>query len=193
MTYEYEAFFSYKRDPQTDNWHEKVKEKLEFWLRMELNVPLGRLFFDRTAIRSGMEWRRKLGDSLKRSKCIICIWSPCYFQSQWCMSEWKTFRARENACGVDLILPATIHDGDYFPNEAKSKQYDDFSEYTSTIRTFWETERADEFEHQKLKSFARDLAALIRNTPPYSDNFPLVESPESEIEEEETIGRPANT
>jgi hypothetical protein len=37
MGYEYDAFFSYKRDVQSDGWHQTVKEKLEFWLKLELN------------------------------------------------------------------------------------------------------------------------------------------------------------
>ena len=30
MPYVYDAFFSYKRDRESDAWHEKVKAKLEF-------------------------------------------------------------------------------------------------------------------------------------------------------------------
>src|SRR5437762_14043948 len=37
MAYQYDVFFSYKRDPESDHWHENVKTKLEFWLKHELN------------------------------------------------------------------------------------------------------------------------------------------------------------
>jgi len=36
MSYEYDAFFSYKRDRESDQWHEVVKNKLEFWLSPSL-------------------------------------------------------------------------------------------------------------------------------------------------------------
>jgi hypothetical protein len=57
MVYQYDAFFSYKRDPHSDAWHEAVKDKLAFWLGMELNQSVVRIFFDREEIRTGVHWR----------------------------------------------------------------------------------------------------------------------------------------
>jgi hypothetical protein len=87
MSYQYDAFFSYKRDRESDQWHEVVKTKLEFWLRQELQKLNVRIFFDTEEIRTGMRWRQKLSDSLKKSRCIVCFWSPLYFQSKWCVSR----------------------------------------------------------------------------------------------------------
>ena len=46
MAYEYDAFFSYKRDHESDEWHERVKDKLIFWLKQELGRQDIRIFFD---------------------------------------------------------------------------------------------------------------------------------------------------
>src|SRR5262245_28914738 len=102
MPYQYDAFFSYKRDPQSDPWHHEVKEKLKFWLRQENGANV-QIFFDTEEIRTGLRWHQKLADALRGSKCIICVWSPAYFQSKWCVSEWKTFVQREKLCNKDLV------------------------------------------------------------------------------------------
>src|SRR5262245_40512338 len=107
MAYQYDAFFSYKRDRESDAWHERVKDKVIYWLKHELQRQDVRIFFDTEEIRTGMRWRQKLADALRHSKCLICVWSPLYFQSKWCVSEWQTFVERGNRLHCQLILPAS--------------------------------------------------------------------------------------
>src|ERR1035441_2037562 len=107
MDYQYDVFFSYKRDPQSDAWHHEVMEKLRYWLKQELSQLDVPVFFDTEEIRTGVRWRNKLAEALTSSKTMICVWSPLYFQSQWCVSEWKTFAARESRVGRELIAPAS--------------------------------------------------------------------------------------
>jgi len=192
MDYQYDVFFSYKRDRESDEWHEHVKNKLAHWLRQELGRLEVRIFFDTEEIRTGEHWRQKLGDALKRSRCIVCIWSPLYFRSKWCVSEWMTFVERERLAKRELIMPASYFDGDTFPPNATAKQFLDFSEFASTMPKFWDTESAVEFEEKRLRPFARDLAAMIRRAPPYDDAFPVVEAPDNQVEAEKTIERTAD-
>ena len=77
MAHEYDVFFSYKRDPESDDWHEKVKSKLEYWLKHELQKPSVRIFFDKEEIRTGTRWRQKLSDALKRSRCSCASGRRC--------------------------------------------------------------------------------------------------------------------
>jgi hypothetical protein len=192
MAYQYDAFFSYKRDRESDDWHERVKAKLEFWLKQELQKQNVRIFFDTEEIRTGMRWRQKLADALKQSRCIVCIWSPLYFQSKWCVSEWMTFVRREELVNRELVMPASYFDGETFPPIATARQFLDFGEFASTMPNYWYTESAVKFESQRLRPFARDLATIIRNAPPYDDTFPIVEVPDDQVDLEGTIGRPAN-
>lgn len=73
-------------------------------------------------------------------------------------------------------MPASYFDGAFFPAEARAKEMADFSNYTSTMPRFWGTEPAVEFENQCLKSFAKDLAVLIRKAPPFDPAFPIIEA-----------------
>lgn len=172
MSYRYDAFFSYKRDEQSDTWHETVKDKLTYWLKMELGRQDVKVFFDSEDVDTGDRWKEKIEQALLTSKCIICIWSPLYFQSVYCVSEWQTFIKRQKLYDQDLIIPARYHDGDSFPNDAKSQQSADFSDYTSIMAQFWETTRAVEFDTY-LKTFAVNIAKKIMTAPPFGE-FPLV-------------------
>ena len=192
MNYDYDAFFSYKRDAESDEWHEIVKNKLAFWLKHELGKQDVRIFFDAKEIRTGDQWRATIADALKRSRCIICVWSPLYFQSKWCVSEWKTFESRGQTFKKDLIVPASFFDGENFPPSAKDAQYLDFSEYASVMPSFWRTSEAYEFEKNCLKPFAVDLAKKIKNAPPYDEAFAVVEAADELVAEEEAIGRIAD-
>ena len=190
MPYEFDAFFSYKRNPQTDDWHSEVKKKLEFWVGQEINRKVS-IFMDTEDIRTGNRWKQKLGDALKKSRCIVCIWSPYYFQSRWCVSEWSTFLERESQYGCsDLVIPARFHDGEYFPTQAKDTQSADFSSYASTMPAFWRTEKAVEFEQPHLQKFAKAIAECIHNAPEYDDDFPLIESTDDLIITNSDFGRP---
>ena len=108
MPYEYDVFFSYKRDSESYEWHKKVKEKLEYWLKNELGGLEVNIFFDTEDISSGELWRQKIKSALTKSKCIVCIWSPVYFKSKWCVSEWTTFEERSLVANRDLVNPARL-------------------------------------------------------------------------------------
>jgi len=72
-----------------------------------------------------------------------------------------------------LIVPASYHDGEHFPPEAKKPNFLDFSDYTSTLPAFWNTTYAVEFEHTQIKTFAKDIAKRIDKAPDYDDKFPI--------------------
>jgi TIR domain len=188
VSYQYDAFFSYKRDPESDEWHLRVRDKLAYWLKLDLNQT-PRIFLDTEDIRTGQRWHNKLEAALRTSKCIVCIWSPLYFKSKWCVSEWTTFERRGQALGLDLVIPARYYDGEHYPSLAKQRQSPDFSDYTSTMPQFWKTEYAVEFERKLIQPFARDLAASIRLAPRFDPNFPIVEADDSLILKDTRIDR----
>ena len=191
MSYQYDAYFSYKRDPESDDWHETVKKKLQHWAAVDLGREL-RIFFDRDDILTGVRFRNTLADALRTSRCIICLWSPLYFQSQWCLSEFKSFQRREQEIGSSLVLPASYFDGKTFPADATEYQFADFSPFAITTPTFWHTSEAVTFERTLLKRFAAALARMINNAPPYDEAFPIVEIEQSALPPKPTFPRPAD-
>ena len=178
--YQYDVFFSYSSDPLNAYWIGKVVERLKFWLTQELGAERpARIFFDREGIRVGDRWPDAIRDALKTSKCMVGVWSPSYFQSQWCVSEWQSFLARERLLASTqpcrLIAPIKFHDGEHFPQEARDVQWEDFSNYTATESAFWATQPAVEFG-RVLQRFAASVASLVRNAPDFQPDWPAVEA-----------------
>ena len=175
--YEFDVFFSYKRHALSIDWTRRVSTLFKFYLSHELNVPEARVFVDEESIELGEPWPEALQRALRRSKCLVCIWSPLYFQSDWCCSEWRSFQAREKMLAegetARLIAPLKFHDGEHFPQEAQSVQWTDVSKYNSTLSAFWSSARALELE-DILKSFSADVAQMVRNAPAFRDNWPVV-------------------
>jgi hypothetical protein len=98
-----------------------VHKRLQFWLMQELGGREPKLFVDEDNIETGDRWPDSLRDALKASRCMVCVWSPSYFQSSWCVSEWRRFLARERRLNLHshgLIAPLRFHDGEHFPEEA---------------------------------------------------------------------------
>lgn len=174
MAYEYDIFISYKNNDQTNAWVVNFEKKLKFWLTQELGGIPPKIFFDSTAIQTGDSWPQKLENGIRQSKCLVCIWTPEYFRSEWCISEWMSFEARERNLNIDrLILPLRFHDGDFYPEEAKRRQSQDISNYSSTSARFWETDLYLDFETNILRNVAHQIAQSIANVPAFSDDFPI--------------------
>lgn len=176
--YEYDVFFSYKRNPQTNQWSRWVVEQLQYLLSQELNVERARIFVDVDDIVTGDLWREKIGLAIRRSKCLVCVWSPLYFQSKWCRSEFLSFLERQRLPDVrglgGLIAPLQFHDGEHFPPEATQIQMTDVRGLHSAVPAFWHSQRALVLE-DKIREFSKDVAEMIRRAPSYRDDWPIVE------------------
>lgn len=170
--YKYDVFFSYKRDRMSDPWMFEVADKLKHWVGS--TIGRAEIFVDMSSIPVGSRWPDDIQNALQESKCLVTVWSPDYFRSAWCLSEWRSFVERENRLGkVPLIAPIKYSDGECFPDEAKDVQWADFSDFAFTVPGFWHSQRAVEFEAQ-LKGFAERVATLIRSAPPFQSDWPLV-------------------
>ena len=138
-----------------------------------------RLFIDEDRIETGDRWPEKLKDALRLSRCMVCVWSPSYFRSNWCVSEWTSFRERERRLNLrshGLIAPMKFHDGEHFPEEARNVQWTDVAPYTSSVPAFWTSQRAIELE-DVLKVLARSVARMAGNAPPFEPDWPIIEAP----------------
>lgn len=189
MSYEHDIFFSYKRDPRTDHWYQQVEEKLRLWVGHERGTdPV--IWVDKLSLPSGAQATPEIHNALKRSKCMVSFWTPPYFRSKWCMTEWSTFLHRGDKFNRPLILPASVYDGDTFPPRARDTQHEKFNDYFKPVKIFWEDPRALHFEDQ-LKAFAVRLAAMLDTAPPFED-FEIIEATPADLQPILPIGRIAD-
>lgn len=138
--YVYDVFVSYRRRQPVLDW-----VKNHFYPLLEQRLPdelpvdhKTRIFVDWDEIEIGSAWPAKLSQALKRSRCILPVWSPEYFRSDWCLAEWKTMMERERLLGLrteqrpgGLIFPVIFADGEHFPQEARVVQSKDLRKGTS--------------------------------------------------------------
>jgi len=188
MTYEYDLFVSYKREPPSRRlytpWLVGVLERVEHFLCQELGGRDVRIFFDASSIEVGRRWPREIRSALLRSRCLLAIWTPEYFRSPWCTAEWRSFLSREDVVRssgseCQLILPLAVHDGRWYPPEAQEVQQFDLSRYYATTAAFWRSARADELDQKILHELVPNLARAIERAPAYAPNWPVVEPPPS--------------
>lgn len=175
--YEFDVFFSYKRHSLTLEWTRSVHKRLQFWLTQELGGREAELFVDEETIETGDRWPDRLREGLQKSRCMVCVWSPAYFHSDWCVSEWKSFLEREKLLSLGshgLIAPIRFHDGEHFPPEAQAVQWTDVEAYASTLPAFWASQRALELE-DRLKELAASVAEIVKRAPPFQE-WPVIDS-----------------
>ena len=175
--YKYDVFFSYKRHGLTLDWTKRIHKLVKFWLSEELAREAS-LFVDEDSIEVGTRWPEKLKEGLRLSRCMVAVWSPSYFQSDWCLSEWTSFREREKRLDMrshGLIAPMRFHDGEHFPQDARNVEWADVAPYAYTVQAFWTSQRAIELE-DVLKAFAKSVAGIIKTAPPFQPDWPVVET-----------------
>ncbi len=178
--YAYDIFVSYRhRAPALDWLSLHFYPMLDRWLPNAMNRDPA-IFVD-WKLETGSPWPVALADALSRSRVMLAIWSPDYFNSAWCLAEWKSFRARELHLGLDqggLVYPVRYFDGDLFPEEAKRFQSKDLRSYNCPEPVFAKTKK-----YVRLDALAQEicveLASRVERAPAWQDGWPVVALPDA--------------
>jgi hypothetical protein len=183
-SYDYDLFLSYRRAYPVGDWvHNHFGKQLASWLGE--SAPFEPRIFIDDQIETGAEWPMQLRAALRRSCVLVCVWSPSYFRSPWCVAELETMRERERrlnlrteAAPQGLIFPVRFHDGEHFPPNVSTIQYFDVSKVNRPEMSF-----RDSVEFlgliERVQELSRDVAAAIQRVPPWSESWPVV-TPEPE-------------
>jgi hypothetical protein len=184
--YKYDVFLSYERDGLATGWiTEHFLPHFRTWVRNEIAATCRRrslpIFFDISqttpnfpdnlkqdvaGIRPGANWDPALREALQTSRCMVGIWNPPYFFSDWCNLEWQSFDRRADNTGSDVLLAASFHDGNSFPEKAAARQRLDFSPYTLFGPALINSRKYEEFQ-DNVKLLARYVALAVQSAPPF--------------------------
>ena len=178
MSYEYDVFISYKTGKIFGRW---VIEVFYDFFKEYLEQSLGRqskIFLDQSEINDGDSWPARIKRAIAKSKCLVAVLSPLYFQSEWCKKEFSAILYRENKLGLKtlqnprgLLSAIILHDGDRFPRIIKDNiQCRSWHDYALVGKGFENTDTFIQFQVE-LQSFAENTALLIENAPPYSEDW----------------------
>jgi len=185
MDYSYDIFISYRRSRNKSEWlMEHFLPLFQDYLNDEIIDQCGRearkIFLDQTevvaelrqfeegihGIEPGLPWRTALSRAICESRCMVGLWSPDYFFSEWCQIEWKSFEARRQKTNRATIVPISIHDGKSFPAEAQSLQMINLNDYLIVGEGFRKSEKYVDFQ-DKLKNLAKRVAGTVKQAPPF--------------------------
>ncbi|PPK64831.1 toll/interleukin-1 receptor domain-containing protein [Actinokineospora auranticolor] len=181
--YQFDVFISYSRKGTAQRWLlNHFYERLVDCLADQI-APAPAVYIDRSMSR-GVHWPSNLRQALQRSKIIVPIYTPPYFQSPWCMAEWRSMRERERVLGLasadvpqGLILPILFSDSDNFPMEARDRSWVDFKAVANPDPSY-QTSRGFADFHQMVVGFATELAKLLPQVPEWQPDWPLVVEPD---------------
>ena len=173
MGYKNDVFISYSHRYQ--GWLQSTfLELFEHYLSETVNFDV-KIFVDYQGIKGGDDWNNRIKHELIHSKCLVSIYSPAYFRSEWCVKEFAIMDFRQKEYGFrtmsnpdGLVIPINIFDGEHFPKYATSIQYEDFREFnkdgiknTSLYLPF----------QNKLESWVTNVAKAIQSAPTWDKNW----------------------
>ena len=177
MSYDYDVFLSYKSGKIYGRWVLEVffdyfKENLEQSLGRKVNI-----FIDKSDINDGDDWQARIKRSLLKSRCVVAVLSPLYFQSEWCKRECATMLFREETLGLrdiknplGLISAIILHDGDMFPKLIGKIQRRSWHDFALVGKGFENTETFIDFQ-KELKKYSDNVATMIKSAPQFNDEW----------------------
>ncbi len=134
-------FLSYARLDRDEDPFESVRKfysDLDREIRLKKKISEGTAgFYDGTGIQQGDQWPQTLGAALNACRAMVCLYSPTYFDSEYCGKEFEVFNSRLDAYmnGVSqgtprpkLIIPVLLHapeDLEPIPEGLADTQYHD--------------------------------------------------------------------
>jgi hypothetical protein len=121
MAYEYDVFLSYQHNPLVIKWLDETFLPLAENLLADVIQRKASIFRDTTTIQAGQAWEMQIKNALAKSRVIIPILTPMYFQSVICVKELAVFQHRQQQLGYQtlqnpdgLVIPVGIRDGGVF-------------------------------------------------------------------------------
>ncbi len=182
--YEYDVFLSYRRRSPVLEWLQNHFEPRLKGLLGEALPHEPRIFVDYEQIETGQQWPLRLQEALKSSRCLLPIWSPSYFRSEWCVAELGSMMARESLLKYRtpdfpdrrLVYPVVFADGEHFPAETKGMKPLDLQEWNFPDLAFARSRKFIGF-YRQMKKLAEELAGVIQQAPPWQDDWPVIMPP----------------
>jgi TIR domain len=195
--YEFDVFVSYENDHLMTQWVvEEFMPLFRTLVRQEIGGRTGRatrLFFaykqedfpnlphdfkaEVVGIPLGVTWEEALDSAIRKSRCMVGLWNPTYFQSRYCNREWRSFQSRAVATGQRTVFGASCYDGEYFPAQAQQLQTTEVKKFFLSFgRGLREAQNYVEFRNA-VELLARNTADAACNAPAFQD-WPVVDEPQ---------------
>ena len=193
--YEFDVFISYSNRGSAPRWlMNHFYPKFLDCLADQI-APAPKVFVDKRMAR-GTHWPSDLENALHRSKIMLAVLAPPYFESSWCMAELRSMHAREKLLGLagagvpqGLIYPILYSDSENFPmEEGLERSWWSFKELGTPELVFRECREWNTF-HQEVSNLATDLVSLLKQVPDWRPDWPVIERPKPVLMRQPPIPR----
>ncbi len=109
---DYWFFLSYARRDAVGNsyvnrFHKMLAERIGQLAALPTGISDDEIGYVDTKIEPGENWPDELAAALRMSKAFVCLYSPAYFNSDYCGKELQAFRSRLNAVTSSSASRAT--------------------------------------------------------------------------------------
>lgn len=175
MAYRYDVFISYTwRVRRAQAWVRGVlAPPLLDYLELESRVPSSRVFLDEREVRPGIEVEPAIHDALRDSKVLLAVLSPQYFESGWCLTEFRTMLERQRRTGHQCIYPLRVWDGDHYDDDARRLDLLPLNQWGSLEpgmrRKRW---------NDVVRDIATQLGSIAAKAPPHDPGAAVVPVPD---------------
>jgi hypothetical protein len=170
--YEFDVFISYRRKGNPYHWvrnhfYPRLRDCLDDHLADEPT------FFIDEEMEIGSIWPDRLESALNRTKILVCVLSPQYFRSRWCLAELQSMADREKLLGHNgLIYPVLFSDSDNFPSFARERSWHDLKKWNLPDIGFQQTEEWLGF-HREIEDVAMKIAQRLAEVPDWQPDWPV--------------------
>jgi MinD-like ATPase involved in chromosome partitioning or flagellar assembly len=172
--YEWDLYVSYPTltslEPLLEDFLRILEEELD-----NLRSQASKVFFERREVVLGTHFPDSVTEALRRSRLMLAVLTPAYFQSTWSVAEWRTFEERERVSKVQgLIIPVLVREDSHggFPDWVTNRQVFRASELF--IPGQLKLERTSQ-SMATIASLAQTISSRLDAVPPSRLEFSIVE------------------
>ena len=123
--------------------------------------------------------RRNYSGALSRTRILLPVCSPRYFQDEWCLAEWHSMAKREEILGMSsqekpegLIYPVIFSDSRNFPQYARDRKMRNCRDWNQPYPQF-QASQAYLGSTTRLDRIAEELVDIIEQAPPWRPDWPV--------------------
>lgn len=178
--YKYDVYVSYARSPHSDEFVHRLVFHLRQRLLSEQEME-SKIYVDMIEMGRGYSWPTAVQNAVTRSKVLMAILTPQYFQNPWTLAEWETFEKREAVIGKPLIVPviaykrpiAPLLGEPWLPEYVNSRRVIDFRKFVLVGSDFEKTPQFYEFL-DRVKDLAKEVGSCVSSAPPFKSAWPII-------------------
>ncbi len=182
--YVHDIFISYRHEGPAHTWVTEyffplLKKWLPEFMPPDYKFNDESIFID-LQIETGNSWPIQLNEALRTSRCLLPVWSPQYFRSEWCRAELDTMLEREKILGLrkdhnwsGIIHPVVFQSASLIPPEYRTIQYTDLSQWGIDEPVF---RSSPEFLQlvSHVKAICPKLWSMMQTAPDWQNNWPII-------------------